>query len=62
VENNLKDERFILAHSFRGFSPLPADCVVSGPGEVEHHESEHVVEQSSSPYGSQETEKERDQE
>jgi hypothetical protein len=30
-ENNLKEERVILAHSFRGFRPRSAGFIISGP-------------------------------
>jgi hypothetical protein len=59
VENNLKEERFILAHHFRGFSPLLPDCCFRA-GEAEHYGRKHVLEESSSPHV-QEAEKEKDQ-
>jgi hypothetical protein len=30
-KNNLREERFLLADGFRGFSPLSAGSIVSGP-------------------------------
>lgn len=29
-KNNLKEERFILVHGFRGFGPWPLGLIVSG--------------------------------
>jgi hypothetical protein len=40
VGNNLKKERFILAH---GFSPLRPGCVVSGPGEDQASREEACI-------------------
>jgi hypothetical protein len=58
-EINLKEEMFILGHSFRDFSPW-FTCLHCFwvHGEAEHHGGEHMVEQSSSPYGRQERKRE----
>jgi hypothetical protein len=44
-KSNLKEERFILAHDLRGFSPWPLDLITSDLGEAEHHGEERVMEQ-----------------
>jgi hypothetical protein len=41
---NIKEERFILAHSFRGFHPWLLGSIVSWCYEAEHHGREYAVE------------------
>jgi hypothetical protein len=49
-QNNLKEERFILAHGLKGFSPWSLGSIVSRSmcGETEHHGIQHMVEPSGS--------------
>lgn len=38
-----------MVHDFRGFSPWSLGSIVAGRGKAEHHDKEHVEEQSCSP-------------
>jgi hypothetical protein len=55
LRKNLREEGFLLAHSFKGFNPRSLGSIASWPvcGEAEHHGRKHVVEQSDLPYGGQ---------
>jgi hypothetical protein len=46
--NNLEEEEFILAHSFRSSSPWLVGAVVLGYGKTEHHGFETVAETATS--------------
>jgi hypothetical protein len=58
--NNLKKERFILAHSFREFSPKFSRPLLWVWSKAEHHSWKGVIDQNCLPYGSQEVEKQRE--
>lgn len=58
-KNQLMEERFILAHNFRG---LVRDCLAPllwACGAAEHHGRERVVERSHSPRDNQDAKKKR---
>jgi hypothetical protein len=56
---NLKEERFVLAHSFRGFSPQSVGLLVFGLWQPRTAWQEQVAEEAFSPHSGQETKRDR---
>jgi hypothetical protein len=53
-KNNLEEEGFILAHSFRGFGSWSAGSIAFRPmTRQKHHGGKDMVEEGCSPHGSQ---------